>query len=133
MPPPPPHPTQPPRSKKPPHERAQAKKALRAERQQEDRAKYEVTQLQAERRAIVDALKTVTADHERLLASLGRIETENGQWQTPNASLGEMYRLRVEIEQVEKQMRECHQRWDELGEQIEEKHVEIAFGGSGDD
>lgn len=131
--PPPTHSTQPPRSKKPPHERAQAKKALRAERQQEDRAKYEVTQLQAERRAIVDALKTVTADHERLLASLGRIETENGQWQTPNASLGEMYRLRVEIEQVEKQMRECHQRWDELGEQIEEKHVEIAFGGSGDD
>ena len=42
-----------------------------------------------------------------------------------------MYRLRDEIEQGEKQMRECHRRWDQLGDEIEEKHVEIAFGGDG--
>ena len=123
----------PPPSKKPPHERARAKKALRAERQHEACAKYEVAQLRAERRAIIDTLETVTTHHKRLITLLGHFETENEQWQTPNADSGEMYRLQDEIEQVEKQMRECHQRWDELGGQIEEKHVEIAFGGSGDD
>ncbi|KAL9075721.1 MAG: hypothetical protein Q9161_001473 [Pseudevernia consocians] len=110
------HPAKPPPSKKPPHERARAKKALRAER-----------------RAVIDTLETVTTHHKRLIELLGHFETENEQWQIPNADSGEMYRLQDEIEQVEKQMRECHQRWDELGGQIEEKHVEIAFGGSGDD
>ena len=44
-----------------------------------------------------------------------------------------MYRLRDEIARLEKQVSEAHGRWDELGERIEELHVEIAFGGSGDD
>ena len=34
---------------------------------------------------------------------------------------------------MEKQEKECHRRWDELGENIERKHVEIAFGGGGGD
>ncbi|CAF9940788.1 MAG: hypothetical protein ALECFALPRED_008861 [Alectoria fallacina] len=123
----------PPPSKQTPYERAQAKHALRAERQQQEQAKYEITQLQAERRAIVDTLKTVTTSHRQLVELLEHIETENERWQTPNASLGEMYKLKDEREQMEKQEKECHRRWDELGENIETKHVEIAFGGGGGD
>ncbi|CAD6571266.1 MAG: hypothetical protein ASARMPREDX12_004294 [Alectoria sarmentosa] len=123
----------PPPSKQTPYERAHAKHALRAERRQQEQAKYEMTQLQAERRAIVDTLKTVTSSHRRLIESLEHIEAENEQWQTPNASLGEMYRLKDETERMKKQEKECHRRWDELGENIEMKHVEIAFGVGGGD
>ena len=115
-------------------ERAPANNSLRAaERQQQEQAKQELAQLQAERRSIADTLRRLTVTHEELVQSLERIETENEQWQTPNASLGELYRLRDQREQVEKQVKECHRRWDALGEDIEEKHDEIAFGGSGDD
>lgn len=131
--PPPIHPTMPPPSKQTPYERAQAKLALRAERQQQAQAKYEIALLQAERHSVVAALKRITGHQKRLVESLEHIEAENEGWQTPNANLEQMYRLRDQIEQVEKQANECHRRWDELGEEIEEKHVEIAFGGIGGD
>lgn len=92
-----------------------------------------MTQLHAERRSILDTLKSITTNHKQLIKSLEHIETGNEQWQTPNANLGEIYRLKDEIDQVEKQVKEGHRRWDELGEKIEEKHVEIAFGKSGGD
>ncbi len=131
--PPPNLPPKPPPSTQTPHERAQAKNALRAQRQREERAKHETAQLAAERRSVVDALKAVTATHQKLLRSLEHLESENERWRTPNGNLGEIYRLKDEIEHVETQTSELHRRWDELGERIEEKHIEIAFGGSGDD
>lgn len=60
---------------------------------------------------------------------LEHVETENVLWRTPNANLGDIYKMREEIEQAERRVRECHRRWDQLGGEIEEKHVEIAFGG----
>lgn len=90
-----------------------------------------MTLLQAERHLVTDTLKTVTTKRKRLGDALARIEVGNERWQTPNANLGEMCRLKEGIERFERQARECHRRWDELGEEIEEKHVEIAFGGVG--
>lgn len=115
------------------HERAQAKIALRAERQQQEHAKQEVSRLHAERRAIVDGLKSATASRKALVEALEKVKAENERWQTPNGNLGEMFRLQAEIEEAEKQAKECHRRWDELGVMIEEKHVEIAFGTDGDE
>lgn len=133
--PPPPPPAAAVATRQTPHERAQAKPAARrGERQQRERcAKQELGRLHAERRSTTDSLGSASASLKELLASLGSIETENERWQTPNGNLGEMYRLKDEIERAEKRVKECHRRWDELGLEIEEKHLEIAFGGSGDD
>ncbi|CAF9917812.1 hypothetical protein IMSHALPRED_003754 [Imshaugia aleurites] len=115
--------------------RAQTKHALRLERQQQQWARNEITRLQAERHALVEALKGTTAAHKALVETLERIETDSGRWQSPGASSAGSYAdgVKEEMERVERQIKECHRRWDELGEEIEEKHVEIAFGGSGGD
>ena len=101
--------------------------------QQQDRAKHELWLLQLERRTVIDALNFTTAQHKQLAERLGQIEMENEQWRSPNSNLGELYRLRDEIGQAESMKKEFHRRWDQLAEQIEEKHDEIAFGGSGRD
>ena len=76
-------------------------------------------------------LKTITATHAQLSDLLARIEGENERWPSGNAALGHMYSVKDEIARAEREGRECHRRWDELGEEIERKHVEIAFGDDG--
>lgn len=127
----PPQPPPPPSTRRTPQERAQARTALRAELERESRAKAELVELQRERHAVVENLKALSANHKELQRTLEHYENENERWQTPNANLGEIYRLRHDIEQSQWQIKECHRRWDQLGDEIEEKHVEIAFGGDG--
>ena len=121
----------------PPFSRHEAKTALPLEAnhplRRQERAKHELAQLHRERRAIVDELPSGEAEQTDHTAALDHVEADNEQWQTPNANLAGLYRLRDEIARLEKQVSEAHGRWDELGERIEELHVEIAFGGSGDD
>lgn len=124
--PPPPRPT--------PHERPQAKQArsVERERRRQDQVRLEITQLDAERHSIVNALKNLTAPRKQLAELLEQIETENRRSQTPNANLELIYRLREDIEQLDKQVKECQSRWEDVGEGIEEKHVELFFGVSDD-
>lgn len=65
--------------------------------------------------------------------ALELMKTENQQWGTPNANLAEMYKLQDDIARVWKSINEARGLWEGLGERIEEKHVEIAFGPSDGD
>lgn len=103
------------------------------ERQRQERARHDIAGLVSERRGLTSTLGAAVDERRELVGCLEAIEEENGRWQSPNANLGEIYRLKDAIERVVRRETECHRRWTELGEEIEEKHVEIAFGKSGGD
>lgn len=65
----------------------------------------------------------------RLTESLEHLETQNQRGQT---NLGQIYRLKAEREQVQKQMDEYRRQWNGLGEEVEEKNVELYLGESDD-
>ncbi len=68
-------------------------------------------------------LRAVIRRQTGLLESLEKIELENERWQSPNGRLSEIYTLQDQLEVVRKEKNECHQQWDQLGEEIEKKHL----------
>lgn len=121
----------PPPPRQTPSERAQIKHALREERerQRREQVRYELARLEADRRSIHSAHNDLMAVRTRLTESLEHLETQNQRGQT---NLGQIYRLKAEREQVQKQMDEYRRQWNGLGEEVEEKNVELYLGESDD-
>ncbi|KAM0803054.1 hypothetical protein BDR22DRAFT_886936 [Usnea florida] len=112
----------------------EANHALRLQRQHQERCKRDLAQLHRERRAALAAFQHESDEQVNYTMALELMREENKQWLRPSANtLAEMQKLQDAIEVVEKAMVAAKRRWEELGERIEEKHVEIAFGPSDGD